>query len=63
MKIKNISKGSRGLHAVHGTVMLAPGQEIEAEMSEAEHTMAYLTGWFNMPTPEGEERAAGKKGS
>ncbi len=63
MKIRNISKGPRGLHTVGGTVMLAPGQEIEAEMSDAEHTMAYLTGWFDMPAPEAKEQAVGKKGS
>lgn len=62
MKIRNISRGPRGLHTVDGSVLLDPGQEIEAELSEAEHQAACGTGWFEMPAP-GDEEKVGKKGA
>jgi hypothetical protein len=65
MKIRNVSRGPRGLNTVDGSVLLHPGQEVEAEMNEAEHQVAYGTGWFEMPAPEGEtspaKERAGKK--
>jgi len=62
MKIRNICKGPRGLHTLNGSVLLDPGQEVETELSEAEHAVAYGTGWFEMPAPEGREKV-GRQGS
>ena len=52
MKIRNIAPGARGLHTTTGTHLLEPGQEIEAEMTPAEHASSHRTGWFDMPAPD-----------
>lgn len=47
MKITNISPGPRGIHTLAGSVILNPGQTIEADLSEVEHEGSKETGWFS----------------
>lgn len=58
MKITNIQKGPRGVNTLAGTVLIEPGQTVEAELSAAEHKVAKATGWFDF---EGKPRAEPKK--
>jgi hypothetical protein len=46
VKVKNISTGPRGVHAVTGEVSIDPGKEIDVELSEAEFKSAEATGHF-----------------
>lgn len=46
MKITNIAPGPRGIHTLAGSVVLNPGQTIEADLSDAELKGSKETGWF-----------------
>jgi hypothetical protein len=46
MKITNITKGPRGLHAPHGIVVLEPGVSAEHDLTHGEYTSSKRTGWF-----------------
>ncbi len=46
IKVRNIAPGPRGLNTADGPVMLAPGQEGEVNLSEAELKSSKATGWF-----------------
>lgn len=48
MKITNIAKGPRGIHTLAGSVVINPGQSIEADLSDAELKGSKETGWFEI---------------
>lgn len=53
MKITNTEPGLRGVNTTTGHRWIEPKQTIEADLSPAEHAIAYATGWFEMPEPAG----------
>jgi hypothetical protein len=46
MKVKNVSKGSRGINTKDGPVLLEPGEEVDVEISEEELKVSKSTEWF-----------------
>ncbi len=63
MKITNIAPGPRGIHTLAGSVILNPGQTIEAELSEVELEGSKETGWFEFGKPDPlDHDGDGKKG-
>lgn len=46
MKVKNVSKGPRGINTKTGPVLLEPGEEVEVEISEEELKVSKSTEWF-----------------
>lgn len=46
MRIKNISKGPRGLNTKQGHRWLEVGEEADVEMTDADAAVSRNTGWF-----------------
>lgn len=48
MKIKNISKGPRGVNTKQGHRWLEPGETADVEMVDEEVAVSEKTGWFEI---------------
>lgn len=59
MKITNIAPGPRGIHTLAGSVVLNPGQTIDADLSDAELKGSKETGWFEIGKGAAKEEPAG----
>lgn len=46
MKLKNVSKGPRGINTKSGPVLLEPGEEADLDISEEELKVSRSTEWF-----------------
>lgn len=70
MKITNTQAGPRGFYALNeartgsNSIVLAPGETAEVEMSEGDLRASRATGWFQIEEPEeveGEPEAEAEK--
>lgn len=58
MKITNTQTGPRGIYALNeartgsNSIVLAPGESAEVEMTEGELRASRATGWFDIEEPE-----------
>lgn len=60
MILKNITDGPKVVNSLSGPITIPAGAEKNVDLSEAEHTVSMLMGWFEEVDAEPKAKRSGK---